>query len=159
MADQKVAVQKTVQTLVEKRRRLLLVLLLTTDFWLGSRIVGDFFGANTTPFPWKTVLITVQLLSGLIWGISLVFLLQFAKTLARIPAAAALSDELWRQTRLKAAEFAFGVLLITEALLAGVAPAFHAVLSIAIPLKVGAEISLFVGFNAFVGAFLVLERE
>ena len=150
--------QTTVQQMVEKRRHILLAYLVTWDVWWGSRIVEDLFSKSSAHPHWWSALILVQLASWLGWTASLICLMLFMKKMARKPAlAAALSDELWRQTRLKAAAFALGALGVTQMAVILLTSTIYA--GVTLSIRTGVDINIFVGVTAFIGAFLVLERE
>lgn len=145
----------SVETMVRKRRRILLGSLVTWGIWQGTRIVGDFTIHGTHPISeWSAVLRDVWILSWLAWVVSLVYLSLFIKKIRRNPALAmVLGDELFLQTRLKAAAFAFSATLLCQAIipLILIAHPFSA--------EVGVDVTIFVGVTTFLGAFLVLERD
>ena len=67
--------------------------------------------------------------------------------------AVAISDELWAQTRLKAAANALGATMLCQFGLIAVST-FHPVSAL-----IGADLTIFVGVATFIGAFLWRERD
>lgn len=144
----------SVETMVQRRRAILLTALVSGGLWQMTRIIGDLtHSGRLLPVPWWAVLLTVQFVSFIWWGVSLFQFFAYSKRLKQNPAIAeAVADEFSQQIWLKALKFACAGALSCQGLLIAVS-SFHPLTA-----QAGADITLFVICTTVIAAFLWMER-
>lgn len=144
----------SVEAMLHKRRAIFLTGLVSGGLWQTTRIIED-LAQNGWRLPglWIIVLLIVQFMSYVWWGVSIFQFIAFTKRLKQNPAiAAAVADEFYQQIWLKALVFACIGAVFCQGMLIAVSP-FHPLTA-----QFGADITLFVLCTTAIASFLWMER-
>lgn len=144
----------SVEAMVRKRRSILFTGLISGGLWQTTRLVEDLThnGRVLSSFC-LTVLLVVQFVSYVIWGVSIFQFFTFTKILKQNPTIAeAIADEFQQQIWLKALKLACGGAIFCQSILIAVS-SFHPLTA-----QAGADITLLVICTTAIASFLWMER-
>lgn len=144
----------SVEAMLRKRRAILFTGLVSGGLWQTTRIVEDLtHSGRLLPGLWMAILLIVQFVSYVSWGVSIFQFFTFTKILKQNPTIAeAIADEFQQQIWLKALKLACGGAIFCQSILIAVS-SFHPLTA-----QVGADITLFVTCTTAIATFLWMER-
>jgi hypothetical protein len=137
------------------RGHMLLGALVGFAVWQGATIANELLAPTTTPRSMRITLVVISLAGGAYWSFYLFKILRWGRHISTDAAVAtALNDERTELNRLKAFRLAFFAVMLTQ-LIVMIASLFF----LTIPAMISAQLTILVGCTAFIGGFLLYERE
>lgn len=141
------------ESMVRSRRSIVLLSLIGWGIWVASMILQDM---NVLSPNAHFAVMLIGLCAWAVWVVALVRQIRFGLKMKTNPAlAAALTDELWQQSRSRAIGYAFFASIACEACIVIISDEMHFPLTA----RSGAEITMFVGVVTCFISFLLLDRD